>query len=92
MEKKIVRHIASLNQAAFSFLPDATTQHQYSTEKHFFNFIDKNPLFADNSANSMRAVILATRKTRSSFSPLKEGDRNAATGFIARNYCHFGNK
>jgi hypothetical protein len=92
MERKIVRHIASLNQASFNFLPGATTPPRESAEKHFFDFVDKNLLFTDNSVSSMRAVILATRKTRSSFSSLKEGGRKAATGFIARSYCHFGNK
>lgn len=43
------------------------TMPQDNPEKIFFRFVDKNPLFPDNSKDAIREYILASRKRRSDF-------------------------
>ncbi|MEE9911611.1 MAG: hypothetical protein K4571_07790 [Deltaproteobacteria bacterium] len=40
---------------------------QDHSEKSFFSFVDKNPLFPDNSADAVHEFILTSHRRRSDF-------------------------
>ena len=91
-QKKIAKHVMGLNQTAFNRSFNTMTRQQSISEELFFRFVDKNPLFADNSKNAIRDVILSPRQTRSEFTSLFDEDYEMMTDFIISSHHHFGNK
>jgi len=81
-QRKIAKHVNQLNQTAFNQSFHTMTQEQSTSEKFFFRFVDKNPLFTDNSKNAIREAILSPRKTRSEFKSFFDEDYDMMADFI----------
>lgn len=91
-QRKIAKHVAQLNQAVINRSFNAATREQNTPENYFFRFVDKNPLFADNSKNAIREVILSSRKTRSEFCSFFDEDYDMMAGFIISGHPPCRNK
>lgn len=91
-QKKIAKQSMELNKTTFVHMFNTMTPPQSNPEKIFFRFVDKNPLFPDNSKEAIHEYVLASRKRRSDFkSHFDEGCKNV-TGNLMSNSFHFRNK
>ena len=63
--KKIVRQLIDPSKTDLDNTFSTITLPADNPEKAFFCFVDKNPLFPDNSEDAIHEYILASRKRRS---------------------------
>lgn len=90
--RKIAKHMTQLKQTAFNQSFNIRTREQNTPENVFFRFVDKNPLFTDNSKNAIREAILSPRKTRSEFKSHVDEDYDMMANFIISSHHHCRNK
>lgn len=62
--QRIAKHMIESSEMAFNDMMNAMTSSQSDAEKLFFSFVDKNPLFENNSLESVNKYLLASRKKR----------------------------
>lgn len=91
-QRKIATQLTELNQAVFNNPFITIMPRAHNPEKSFFRFVDKNPLFSDNSKNAIHEIILVPRKTRPDFKPHFDEDYEKITYFLAGNHFHHRNK
>lgn len=61
---------------------------QGSTEKIFFHFVDKNPLFQDNSPEAICELILASGKRECAFKPHFDKNQGKAVNHLTGGRFH----
>jgi hypothetical protein len=64
---KILIQMMEIHKTAFENSFKTLTTVQDSSEKVFFRFVDKNPLFSDNSRKSISDYLSTCRKGRVDF-------------------------
>jgi len=90
--KKIAKQLMELHQTAFNnpFNPVALSQD--NSEKNFFRFVDKNPLFPDNSKDAIQEYLVTSRKRRSDCKPHCDEGCEEFTKYFLTNRLHHRNK
>lgn len=63
--KKIAKQLRKTNKTAIGNSFNASTTPQDNSERIFFLFVDKNPLFPNNSWQAINEYILASHRRRS---------------------------
>lgn len=87
--KKIAKQLMGMNKTTFDNTFNPTTMLQDDSERLFFHFVDKNPLFPNNSEDAINEYILASRKRRSDFkSHFAEGYEKGANYLISNRLHH----
>lgn len=91
-QRKIAKQAMELSQAAFYNPLITIVPKESNPEKYFFRFVDKNPLFTDNSKNAVCEVILSLRKTQSDFKSHSDEEHEEYTDYLVNNHFHHRNK
>jgi hypothetical protein len=65
--RKIAKQLMELHKTAFDNTFNTMTILQDNSERLFFRFVDKNPLFPNNSTEAVHEYILTSHKRRSDF-------------------------
>ena len=83
---KITKQLLEMNKTAFDNTFSSMTILQDNSERIFFRFVEKNPLFTDNSRNAATEYIQASRKRRTDLkSHLDESFAQVADYFMGGN-------
>lgn len=73
-KQKIAKHLIELNKKDFDDTFNTMTSLLTNSGNRFFHFIDKNPLFEDNSKEAIYAYLVSSRKRRYAYK--QQSDEN----------------
>lgn len=90
--KKIAKQLMEVNKTTLDNTFATMTMPQDNPEKIFFRFVDKNPLFPDNSKDAIREYILASHKRRSDFKLHCDEGYEKVTNYLICNHLHHRDK
>lgn len=80
---KILIQMMEIHKTAFDNSFKTLTTVQDNSEKVFFRFVDKNPLFSDNSRKSINDYLSAYRKGRVDFKNSVDESYKKATDYFS---------
>ena len=90
--KKIANQLMELNTTVFHNTFNTMTRRDDNPEKFFFSFIDKNPLFQDNSKEAIHEYILASHKRRFDLKTHVDKENEKIPDYLMSNHFHYRNK
>jgi len=90
--KKIAKQLMELHQTAFNNPFNMIALNQDHSEKNFFRFVDKNPLFPDNSKDAIQKYLVTSCKRRSDFKSHCDGGCEEFTQYLLINRLLHRNK
>jgi len=61
-QQKIAKHLIELNKMDFDNTFNTMTSLHTKSDKRFFRFVDKNPVFNDNSREAIYEYLVSSRK------------------------------
>jgi len=67
-QQKIAKHLIESNKTDFDNAFNTMTQ-QTNAEKRFFRFVDKNPMFSNNSKEAIYDYLMSSRKRSFEYKP-----------------------
>lgn len=68
-QQKIAKHLIELNKMEFDNTFNTLTMRKKNSEKQFFHFVDKNPMFSDNSKEAIYEYLVSFRKRQFEYKP-----------------------
>ncbi len=87
--KKTAKQLTGLNKSVLDNTFNTIEIPPDHSEQIFFRFVDKNPLFPDNSKDAIQEYILDSRKRRSDFkSHFDKGHENVVDSLVSNNFHH----
>ena len=90
--KKIAKHLTETNKTTFNNTFNAAKMLQDNSQRIFFHFVDKNPLFQNNSKDAIHEYIRDSRRKRAGFKPYFDEGYENVTGYLIRNRLHYRDK
>ncbi|PKN19851.1 MAG: hypothetical protein CVU71_05650 [Deltaproteobacteria bacterium HGW-Deltaproteobacteria-6] len=90
--KKTAKQLMDLNTTVFHSTSNTTALRKETPESFFFSFIDKNPLFQDNSKEAIHEYLLASHKRRFAFQTHVDEGNEKVPDYLMRSHFHYGNK
>lgn len=90
--KRIAKQLMEFDETVFEEASCTMTPPQDKSEIVFFRFVDKNPLYPDNSKEAIQAYIRASRKRRYDFKTHFDEDCAKAANYLISNHLHHRNK
>jgi len=87
--KKIAKQLTGSNKSVSDTAFSTIMMPPDHSEQIFFRFVDKNPLFPDNSKDAIQEFILDSHKRRSDFkSHFDQGHKNVVDYLVSNNFHH----
>ena len=68
-QQKIAKHLIELNKMDFDNTFNTMTTIHTNSERRFFHFVDKNPMFDDNSQEAIYEYLVSSRKHKFEYKP-----------------------
>lgn len=90
--KVIAKRLTELKKTSRDSNLDAMSFEQDQPDKIFFRFVDKNPLFLDNTKGAIQNYILSTHKIRCTYKPHRDESHESLTDYLTACRLHDGNK
>ena len=91
-QQKIAKHLIELNETYLDCTINTMTKLQADTQERFFRFVDKNPLFANNSADAIYAYLVSSRKRQYGYKPQVDDHQEILASYFISDHAHKGDK
>ena len=87
-QQKIVKHLIELNETQADCGITTVSLFQDDSEKRFFSFVDKNPLFTDNTIDAVYEYLTASRKRHYEYHAIVDENPEVPSGYLDPDYAH----
>jgi len=68
-QQKIAKHLIEMNKIDFDGTFNTMTTNHANSEQRFFRFVDKNPMFNNNSQEAIYEYLVSLRKRKCEYQP-----------------------
>ena len=87
-QQKIAKHLIELNEAHVESSISAASMFQSDSEKCFFRFVDKNPLFIDNSPDAVYEYLAASRRLHHQYHDIADENPEVTARYFCSDHSH----